>query len=136
MVHKWRSEEQAIMVGTNTAETDNPFLTTRYWTGKNPTRIVIDRKLRLPLSLHLFNNEARTFVFNELKDETAGTVQYVKIHSTDSLIDMLQQLHTMEVQSIIVEGGVRLLQSFIARNLWDEARIFKTNKIFVSGIKV
>jgi diaminohydroxyphosphoribosylaminopyrimidine deaminase / 5-amino-6-(5-phosphoribosylamino)uracil reductase len=135
MVHKWRSEEQAIMVGTNTAESDNPRLTTRYWKGKNPLRIVIDRKLRLSPSLHIYNNEARTVVFNELKDETNGTVEFTRINFKDSLIDVLQQLHVTEVQSVIVEGGARLLQSFIERNFWDEARVFTTNKFLISGIK-
>jgi diaminohydroxyphosphoribosylaminopyrimidine deaminase/5-amino-6-(5-phosphoribosylamino)uracil reductase len=135
LVHKWRSEEQSIMVGTNTAETDNPFLTTRYWKGKNPIRIVMDGKLRLPVSLNIFNSEARTIVFNESKDETNGTIEYVKINFSDALSEMLRALHTMEIQSVIIEGGAALLQSFIEKNLWDEARIFTADKNFVSGIK-
>ncbi len=135
LVHKWRSEEQAIMIGTRTAENDNPLLTTRYWKGKNPLRIVIDRKLRLSPSLHIYNSEAQTVVFNESKNETSDRIEFVKINFKDSLADMLQQLHVMEIQSVIVEGGAVLLQSFIERNLWDEARIFTADKYFDNGIK-
>jgi len=135
LVHKWRSEEPAIMIGTNTAQIDNPLLTTRYWKGKNPVRIVTDRKLRLLKSLNIFNEEARTIVFNESKNQTEGSVEYVKINFGDSVNRMLKELRGMEIQSIIIEGGGTLLQSFIEKNLWDEARVFTADKYLAGGIK-
>ena len=135
LVHKWRSEEPAIMIGTNTAESDNPFLTTRYWKGKNPLRIIIDRKLRLPSSLNIFNADADTIVFNESKNQASNNIQYIKINFDDAVREMLQLLYVTEIQSVIIEGGAKLLQSFIEKNLWDEARVFTADKYLVSGIK-
>lgn len=135
LVHKWRSEEQAIMVGTNTAAADNPFLTTRYWNGKNPLRIIIDRKLRLPSSLNVFNADASTLVLNELRSQTENNLSLLKINFDDPPGEMLRALHTMEIQSVIIEGGAKLHESFIEKNLWDEARVFTADKYLVSGIK-
>ncbi len=135
LVHKWRSEEQAIMIGTNTALTDNPLLNARYWNGKNPLRILMDCKLRVPASLNIFNTDATTLVFNESKNQIADNIEFVKINFDDSLVEMLQILHSKEIQSVIIEGGAKLLQSFIEKNLWDEARVFTVDKYFVEGIK-
>jgi diaminohydroxyphosphoribosylaminopyrimidine deaminase / 5-amino-6-(5-phosphoribosylamino)uracil reductase len=135
LVHKWRSEEQAIMIGTNTAIADNPLLTTRLWPGKNAVRIVMDRKLRLPSTLNIFNNEASTIIFNEVKDETKGNLKYLKIDFTYPVEEILHVLYLREIQSVIVEGGAKLLNSFIEKNLWDEARVFTSDKFFVKGIK-
>ncbi|HLG33644.1 MAG TPA: bifunctional diaminohydroxyphosphoribosylaminopyrimidine deaminase/5-amino-6-(5-phosphoribosylamino)uracil reductase RibD [Bacteroidia bacterium] len=135
LVHKWRSEEQAVMIGTNTAITDDPLLTTRFWSGKNPVRIVIDRKLRLPDSLNIFNDAAPTIVFNELKNEMKDNLKYLKIDFTYPLEEMLHVLYIEEIQSVIIEGGVKLLNSFIKKNLWDEARVFTADKFFIKGIK-
>lgn len=135
LVHKWRSEETAIMVGTNTAETDNPLLTARLWNGKNPLRIVIDQKLRLPPSLNIFNTDAPTLIFNKSKNQKINNVEYVKINFEDSIREMLQALYDREIQSAIIEGGARLLHSFIEKNLWDEARIFTAEKQLIRGIK-
>jgi diaminohydroxyphosphoribosylaminopyrimidine deaminase / 5-amino-6-(5-phosphoribosylamino)uracil reductase len=135
LVHKWRSEEQAIMIGTNTAIADNPLLTTRLWTGKNPTRIVVDRKLRLPSALKVFNGEAPTIIFNELKEETKGNLKYLKIDFTYPVEEMLHVLYLREIQSVVVEGGAKLLNSFVEKKLWDEARIFTVDKFFIKGIK-
>lgn len=135
LVHKWRSEEQAVMVGTNTATTDNPLLTTRLWSGKNPVRIVIDRRLQLSASLNIFNDEAPTIIFNELKSEKKDNLKYLKIDFTYPLEEMLHTLYIEEIQSVIVEGGAILLNAFIEKNLWDEARIFTADKFFFKGIK-
>lgn len=135
LVHKWRSEEQAVMIGTNTANIDNPLLTTRLWSGKNPVRIVIDKTLRLSASLNIFNDEAPTIIFNELNSEKKGNLKYLKIDFTYPLEEMLHALYIQEIQSVIVEGGAILLNAFIKKNLWDEARIFTADKFFIKGIK-
>ncbi|MBK5284413.1 MAG: bifunctional diaminohydroxyphosphoribosylaminopyrimidine deaminase/5-amino-6-(5-phosphoribosylamino)uracil reductase RibD [Bacteroidia bacterium] len=135
LVHKWRSEEQAVVVGTNTALADNPLLTIRFWHGNNPIRIVVDRTLRLPKSLNIFNSEARTIIFNEIKSETENNLNYIKIDFHNALDEILNVLYNEKIQSLIVEGGAKLLSSFIENNLWDEARVFTSNKLFVGGIK-
>lgn len=128
IVHRWRSEESAILVGTETALKDDPSLNNRYWKGKSPLRLVIDKKLRLPHQLVLFNDGQPLVVFNELKNEKNGPITYVKLAEGRSLIDELfDYCYTNSIQSILVEGGARLLQSFIDQNQWDEARII-TNK--------
>jgi diaminohydroxyphosphoribosylaminopyrimidine deaminase/5-amino-6-(5-phosphoribosylamino)uracil reductase len=123
------------MVGTNTARTDNPLLTTRMWAGKNPLRIVMDRKLKLPSTLDVFNSEAPAIIFNEVKEETRDNLKFLKIDFTYPIEEMLHVLYLREIQSVIVEGGATLLQSFIKKNLWDEARVFTADKFFTKGIK-
>ena len=135
LVHKWRSEVQAVMVGTNTALADNPLLTTRLWHGKNPVRIVIDKSLRLSPSLNIFNSESRTIIFNGEKEETKNNLEYIKIDFTYPLEEILHVLYLREIESVLVEGGAVLLSSFIQKNLWDEARVFSVNKFFSRGIK-
>ncbi len=136
LVHKWRSETKAILVGTNTALIDNPKLNVRTWCGESPLRIVLDRKLRLPQSLHLFDGKQPTIVINEQKSQVLDKVEYIKLDFNDSLIPkLLKILHTREISSIIIEGGLKALTSFIDQNLWDEARVFIGNKTFKSGIK-
>lgn len=130
LVHKWRSEEAAIMVGTHTALFDDPSLTTRLWKGNNPTRLVIDKQLRVPVFHRLFSGDARTIVFNYLKQEEAGNVVY---HQCSKEGSMLQQvcdaLHKLQIQSVLVEGGNILLQSFIRENIFDEIRTITSNRI-------
>ncbi len=136
LVHKWRSEEQAIMVGTNTALMDNPRLNVREWHGKNPVRVVIDRSLRLPAKLNIFDNSVKTIIFNGVKNQEAGNSIYVKINFDKKfLLSVLEVLYKNEIQSVIVEGGRILLDSFISQGLWDEARVFTGEKSFGSGIK-
>ena len=137
MVHRWRSEEAAIMVGTYTAMHDNPSLTVRLVNGKNPVRIVIDNDLKLPSSLHLFDGAVPVIVFNNVKLETNGAVQYYKIDKGENDIEqMLQVLFQLKIQSVLVEGGATLLQSFIASGYWDEARIITNTEMKVeTGIK-
>ena len=137
LVHKWRSEESAIMVGTRTAESDDPMLTVRNWKGNNPLRIVIDRKLRLPKSLNLFNKSASTIIFNERKNEIAKNVEYVAIEFDSEMADsILSTLYKRKILSVMVEGGANLLNQFIAKNLWDEARIItSTSKFFEDGMR-
>ncbi len=125
LVHKWRTEESAIMVGTTTALNDNPQLTARLAVGKQPLRIALDRTLRLPLDHHVFNNAADTWIINELKDSLEGNVRYLKIAFNDQMAErILQRLYDAQILSVIIEGGAALLNTFIGKRLWDEARIF------------
>ncbi len=136
LVHKIRSEEDAILVGTATAEKDNPSLTVRHWTGRTPLRIVIDNKLRLPHNLHLFDHSERTLVFNSVKDSDAQNTEYIKIDFTQNLVhQLLNQLYKRNILSLIVEGGCQLLETFISNDLWDEAHVFSGKKFFYNGIK-
>lgn len=136
LVHKWRSEEAAIMIGTNTALNDNPQLNVREWKGENPTRIVIDLNDRLPESLNIFDKSIPTVVFSLSKETSTNNLTYVKINDTKTLLqEVLYELYKRNIQSVIVEGGATLLQSFIDHNLWDEARVFVGNRKFKSGLK-
>jgi diaminohydroxyphosphoribosylaminopyrimidine deaminase / 5-amino-6-(5-phosphoribosylamino)uracil reductase len=136
LVHKWRSEEAAIMVGTRTAEEDNPSLTVRKWPGKNPVRFVIDRNLRLPKSLSIFDHKAPTVIFNEIKSEKGKNPDYIKIDFNEEIIKQIcTSLFERNILSVMVEGGRNLLNQFIENNLWDEARIITAEKFFPEGIK-
>ena len=142
LVHKWRSEEQSILIGTNTALTDNPSLTCRNWKGKNPVRIVFDRNLKLPQSLNIFNAEAETLIItdNIAKIQNTKTlnsnvgIKFVN-YKNDLYTQLFQILIKKDIQSIIIEGGAKVLKFFIENDLWDEARIFYGEKEFKNGIK-
>lgn len=130
LVHKWRSEESAILVGATTALTDNPSLTTRLWKGKNPVRLILDKHLRLPGTLTVFKEDVKTIVFNYLKDEERGSLIYCRINKNRSAVkEIIDALHRFNIQSVLVEGGARLLQSFIDENMWDEARVITGTKV-------
>lgn len=137
LVHKWRGEEQAIMVGTITALKDNPKLNIRDWSGKNPLRIVLDENLTLSPALALFDNSQPTIVFNQTQNKQQDKTQWVKsdFSDPDFLKNILSVLADKGIQSVIVEGGQKLLQAFIARDMWDEARIFQGCKFFVKGLR-
>jgi diaminohydroxyphosphoribosylaminopyrimidine deaminase/5-amino-6-(5-phosphoribosylamino)uracil reductase len=135
LVHKWRSEEQAILVGTNTAITDDPELTARDWPGSNPIRIVIDRDLTLSKKLHVFDHKVPTIVFNSKQNSEEENLKYVQIDFGKNLTEeLLQVLFEQKIQSLIIEGGSYTLQQFINNNLWDEARVFTGEKTFGKGI--
>ena len=132
LVHKWRSEEAAIIVGTNTVINDNPSLTTRNWVGRNPIRIFIDKRLSIDANYNLLDNKTDTMILNLVKNEKVGVNEFVLIHDENKLIaELLQLLYRKGVQSLIVEGGSRLLQSFIESNFWDEARIIENTELFL-----
>jgi diaminohydroxyphosphoribosylaminopyrimidine deaminase/5-amino-6-(5-phosphoribosylamino)uracil reductase len=134
LVHKWRSEEAAILVGPRTALLDDPALTARLWTGPDPIRLVIDKELELPTSLRLFDGKVRTVVFNRLRHAEEGMVQYYQLADDPSLIHQLSvALHRLKIQSVLVEGGARLLQSFIDTDLWDEARVITNGDLELPG---
>jgi diaminohydroxyphosphoribosylaminopyrimidine deaminase/5-amino-6-(5-phosphoribosylamino)uracil reductase len=136
LVHKIRSEEGAILVGRKTAEKDNPSLTVRHWHGKNPLRTVIDKRLQLPEKLALFDQSEKTLVFNTIKNAGAGNVVYVKLPPQGNTVQqILSRLYSLDILSLIVEGGCQLLEGFIAANLWDEAHVFTGRKFFTKGIK-
>lgn len=133
LVHKWRTEEDAIMVGTKTALLDNPMLDTRFFPGKMPLRIVPDKDLKLPLHLNIFNKKQRTIIFNEKINEEQDFISYQKIDidSEHSMQRMLQKCASENIQSILVEGGVALLKNFIKENLWDEMRVITNENLHV-----
>jgi diaminohydroxyphosphoribosylaminopyrimidine deaminase / 5-amino-6-(5-phosphoribosylamino)uracil reductase len=134
LVHQWRSEEAATMVGANTAITDNPQLTTRLWPGKNPVRIVAAGNTVLPGNLHLFDDQAPTIIFNHTEEkETATASYYITQPGDNSIAQMLSKLHELNLYSVLVEGGAQLLQSFISSGLWDEARIITNTALVISN---
>jgi diaminohydroxyphosphoribosylaminopyrimidine deaminase/5-amino-6-(5-phosphoribosylamino)uracil reductase len=136
LLHKWRSEEQAVMIGTNTAMIDNPSLTVREWKGKNPTRIVIDKELKLKSDLKIFDGSAPTIIFNSAKTSFQNNLEFMEIDFGKNIHQhMLNHLHKKNIQSVIIEGGTKLLQSFIDEKLWDEARIFISDKFIGGGTK-
>jgi diaminohydroxyphosphoribosylaminopyrimidine deaminase/5-amino-6-(5-phosphoribosylamino)uracil reductase len=130
LVHQWRSEEAAILVGTNTAAADDPSLTNRLWNGPSPVRLVIDTALRLPETLQVFNRQVPTIIFNTRKQEEQQNLRYYKISSEEPLMpQLLHALYQLNIQSVLVEGGAKLLQSFIAAQLWDDARIITNTSL-------
>jgi diaminohydroxyphosphoribosylaminopyrimidine deaminase / 5-amino-6-(5-phosphoribosylamino)uracil reductase len=133
-VHKWRSEEAAILVGTNTALLDDPELTTRNWEGPSPVRAVIDMNLKLPLSLKIFNDKQRTIIFNTVKHDEQENLTYYQVAEDVNLVhQIVNAFYQMKIQSVIVEGGARLLQSFIDEEMWDEVRIIKNEKLVINS---
>jgi diaminohydroxyphosphoribosylaminopyrimidine deaminase / 5-amino-6-(5-phosphoribosylamino)uracil reductase len=134
LVHKWRSEEAAILVGTRTALADDPALTVRLWNGPDPIRLVIDKELRLPSSLQLFDRKVRTIVFNTLRHEEEDNLLYYQLATDSSLVHQITlALYQLKIQSVLVEGGGRLLQSFIDEDYWDEARVITNNDLEIPG---
>ena len=134
LVHKWRSEEQSILVGRNTITNDNPSLTVRDYGGMNPIRLVIDSQLQISGNLNIYSKDAPTIVFNRVKDKKENNVEWIKIKET-STNSILKELYRRGIQSVFVEGGSRTLQYFIIDNLWDEARVIVGQKYFKEGYK-
>lgn len=137
LVHKWRTEEQAILVGTQTVIDDNPKLNARDWFGNNPIRLVLDQNNRIPKSSHIFDNQTKTIIFSKIKTEIS--VENTIFEIIDFEQNIAQQiifiLYKYQIQSVIIEGGQQTLQTFIDANLWDEARIFIGNSRFNTGTK-
>lgn len=133
LVHKWRSEEAGILVGTNTALHDDPELTNRLWNGKSPVRLVVDMHLRLPSSLRILNKQPPTVIFNLLQhDINESGLSYYHVAEDASIVDqILNGCFQHNIQSILVEGGAKLLQSFIDEGLWDEARIITNESLTI-----
>ncbi|MFD1063653.1 bifunctional diaminohydroxyphosphoribosylaminopyrimidine deaminase/5-amino-6-(5-phosphoribosylamino)uracil reductase RibD [Winogradskyella litorisediminis] len=125
LVHKWRTEEQAILVGTNTVLQDNPSLTVRDWKGENPIRVVLDRRLKLDKNFFVFNDNAETIVLSEANIDFKNSIAK----------DICNTLFKKNINSVIIEGGAKTLQTFIDESLWDEARVFKGKTKFKEGTK-
>jgi diaminohydroxyphosphoribosylaminopyrimidine deaminase/5-amino-6-(5-phosphoribosylamino)uracil reductase len=134
MVHKWRSEEMGILVGTRTAILDNPRLNNRLWTGKDPVRLVIDREGKVPRSHHLWDGSMPTIFITAANAGTHGLTETMQVDFSDMLPQLLKQLHQRQIQSILVEGGPHLLQQFITAGLWDEARIITGTVTLSDGL--
>ena len=136
LVHKWRAEEQAIMIGTNTVINDNPKLDVRNWFGKNPIRIVIDKNLRTPDNYRIFDGSVKTIMVTEKeKDLTLNNLFFEQIDFSKNIAKKIcKVLYKHEIQSVIIEGGSQTLQTFIDANLWDEAKIFVGEVAFSKGI--
>ena len=137
LVHKWRSEEQAILVGTQTVIDDNPKLDLRDWTGNNPIRVVLDQNNRASNDSQIFDGQTKTIVFSKLKSpfEKENIIFEVIDFERNIATQIVQKLYQHQIQSVIIEGGRQTLQTFIDSNLWDEARIFIGNIKIKEGIK-
>lgn len=132
LVHRLRSRHMSIFVGTNTALFDNPQLTTRHWPGQSPVRLVVDKTLRLPASLQLFDGSHPTIVFNLLRHQQHYNLMYYQISEDSLLVNQIAQaLYSLKINSVLVEGGTQLLQSFIDEGLWDEAIVITNNQMVV-----
>jgi diaminohydroxyphosphoribosylaminopyrimidine deaminase/5-amino-6-(5-phosphoribosylamino)uracil reductase len=135
LVHKWRSEEAGLMVGTNTIIADNPKLNVRRWTGNSPLRITFDRNGRIPESANILDNSQDTLVFTCQQERYSGKTNSILIDHGYQLEDILDELYEQKIISIFVEGGQQMHNSFINSGLWDEARVFKGKMMFSQGIK-
>ncbi len=137
LVHKWRSEEQAILVGTQTVIDDNPKLNVRDWSGNDPIRVVLDQNNRISKDSFVFDGSVKTIIFTK-SDNTISTenILFEKIEFNKNTIEnILSVLYQHQIQSIIIEGGKQTLQSFIDKNIWDEARVFIGKNTFEKGTK-
>jgi diaminohydroxyphosphoribosylaminopyrimidine deaminase/5-amino-6-(5-phosphoribosylamino)uracil reductase len=134
LVHRWRSEEMSILVGTNTALSDNPRLNNRLWTGNNPVRLVIDRTLKTPRHYHLWDNSVATLFFTAEAATKEGHTETVQVDFQQPLLpQLMEQLYERRIQSVLVEGGSYVLRQFIAADLWDEARVIVGSSTLSAG---
>jgi diaminohydroxyphosphoribosylaminopyrimidine deaminase/5-amino-6-(5-phosphoribosylamino)uracil reductase len=134
LVHKWRTEEDAVLVGTKTAFHDNPELNVRDWSGRNPVRVVLDRFLRLSEKLNVFDRSQKTLCYNVLKHEEHNNLSRVRIGEENFIGEVVKDLAKQKIQSVLVEGGATTLQLFIDAGLWDEARVFISDRELGKGI--
>jgi diaminohydroxyphosphoribosylaminopyrimidine deaminase/5-amino-6-(5-phosphoribosylamino)uracil reductase len=137
LVHQWRGEEDAVLVGKNTAAVDNPQLNVRFGSGKSPKRVVIDRMLELDPGLNVFDQSTETLIFNEIKTDIDGKNKYIALEDFERYVPqyILFQLYLQDIQSVIIEGGAHTLNTFIEAGLWDEARIFAGETQLKKGIR-
>jgi diaminohydroxyphosphoribosylaminopyrimidine deaminase/5-amino-6-(5-phosphoribosylamino)uracil reductase len=137
LVHKFRSEEHAILVGTNTVIADNPKLNVRSWSGENPVRIVLDKNLRIEKNLSVFDESVKTIFITDKKErESIRELIFETIDFSKNIgVQVCEILYKHQIQSVIIEGGLQTLQTFINENLWDEALVFIGETEFNEGIK-
>ncbi len=134
-VHRQRTEEAAVLIGTNTAIKDNPSLTVREWTGNQPVRLVLDRQNRLPDNLHVKDGEVPTVIFTEKEIQSTTNLEFVRIDFHGDLIGQINRfLYDRELQSVVVEGGRQLLQTYIDQKAWDEAHVYIGHYWFGNGV--
>lgn len=135
LVHKWRTEEQGILVGTTTAKTDDPELNARLWEGNNPVRMVLDQDLKLNRNLNLFNQNQKTLIFTEEPNADSENLEFIPIRFDENLAEqILEELYKREIQSVIIEGGKQTLETFIRKGFWDEARILTSSDNWSEGV--
>ena len=135
LTHKMRAENQAILVGANTVLLDNPSLTVRNWSGKSPVRIAIDRQGRIPVDFNLLDGSIRTIIFTEIDQVDQQNIEFVKVDfSTNCIPAVLQKVYERNINSVLVEGGASILNSFIEAGLWDEANIEISNQSITDGV--
>lgn len=132
-VHELRNNEHAILIGTMTALRDNPSLTTREITGRNPIRILIDIDLKVPTDYRIYNSEAETLVFNSVKNSDEGNIKFIKTEREGFIEKLIKKLYELQIQSVIVEGGNLVLQQFIDANLWDETIVIKNENLQIEN---
>lgn len=132
-VHELRNNEHAILIGTMTALRDNPSLTTREMTGRNPVRILIDIDLKVPTDYHIYNNEAETLIFNSVKNSEEENIKFIKTEREGFIEKLIKKLYELQIQSVIVEGGNLVLQQFIDANLWDETIVIKNKNLHIEN---
>jgi diaminohydroxyphosphoribosylaminopyrimidine deaminase/5-amino-6-(5-phosphoribosylamino)uracil reductase len=131
-----RSEEAAILVGTTTVLQDNPSLTVRDWAGSSPKRIIIDRTMKIPSDFSVFDETVETIIFTEKETEISDNLIIETINFSEALPKQIcDRLFRKDIQSVIIEGGAKMLQTFIDANLWDEAFVFTGKQTFTEGIK-
>jgi diaminohydroxyphosphoribosylaminopyrimidine deaminase/5-amino-6-(5-phosphoribosylamino)uracil reductase len=136
MVHRWRTEESAILVGSRTVFIDNPQLTARHWEGKDPVRIVIDANLKVPRTHRIFEDRGRTIVFNRLETRPIFNIEYVQLNFAEEILPrIMDYLRYEKLTSVIVEGGAATLGRFLELGLWDEIRRFKAPMKLEAGLK-
>ncbi len=136
LVHKWRAEEQAILVGTQTVIDDNPSLSTRDWQGKSPIRIVLDRSLKIPVEASVLDGTVQTIIITKKNKENHEDISFESIDFSKNISKQIcDLLYRYKIQSVIIEGGAKTLQTFIDANVWNEARVFTGNSIFKEGTK-
>jgi len=135
LVHKWRTEEQAILVGTNTVLDDNPKLDARDFSGNNPIRIVLDKSHKISENYHVKDNAQKTIFITENENfiPTENCIYENAIFDINIISSICDIFYKNDIQSIIIEGGSKTLQSFIDANLWDEARVFIGQTTFQNG---
>jgi diaminohydroxyphosphoribosylaminopyrimidine deaminase/5-amino-6-(5-phosphoribosylamino)uracil reductase len=136
MVHRWRTEEAAILVGSRTVFIDNPQLTARHWEGKDPVRIVIDANLKVPRTHRIFEDRGRTIVFNRLETRPIFNIEYVQLNFAEEILPrIMDYLRYEKLTSVIVEGGAATLGRFLELGLWDEIRRFKAPMKLEAGLR-
>ena len=136
-IHQLRAEVMGIFVGKNTVLYDNPRLTTRLVAGANPIRLFIDKNLEVPTHFAIYNNDAKTIVFNAIKEEEQGHIRFIKLDFTKTILEQVcDKLYHLGIQTLLVEGGATLLNALIKQNLWDEVLIIENPDLsFTTGLK-